>query len=138
MFQGIPQALPPSAARYDAVDWLGMIYGVIGISFLVGGLGFVAMALGESQSLAVALAPFFGAAAAVAGSLWLLVAWSLRRRRNWTYCVVIAASTILIAVPVGTVLGIYALVVLYRSETQSAFSKIRQEARLRRMRTRVR
>jgi hypothetical protein len=117
-----------SAGKPNAIDRLGLHYRVVGYLIFFSGLALAAMALVEGTrgegSYYTLYAAFLGLPIALAGGLWVLAGCLMCRRRVWTYCVVIGAFTILAAPPIGTIIGIYTLVVLYRSETRSAFENV--------------
>jgi phosphoglycerol transferase MdoB-like AlkP superfamily enzyme len=125
-----------SAGKPTAIDRLGLLYRVAGILVVVSGFAVAATALWEGSYYTV-YAPFLALPIVLAGALWMLAGYLMRRRRVWTNCVVVGAFTMLVAPPVGTIIGVYTLVVLYRDETQSAFEKVRREMKLRRYHSRI-
>jgi len=123
------------------LDLLGIFHYVsAGLSLLCGGLYavvFVAMA-GAMKSLADRaprgadqIPPEFLWMFGGIGVLMLAIAagtalmagvagWCLRARKAWIYCVIVAALSLLSA-PIGTVLGIFTLIVLMRPEAKALF-----------------
>jgi hypothetical protein len=63
---------------------------------------------------------------ALAGILLALLGRNLRRRRCSWYCFVVGLLTIPFF-PVGTILGIYTIVLLNRAEARSAFRQDRTD-----------
>ena len=53
----------------------------------------------------------------------LAVARALERRRRHTFCVVVAAVTAAMCVPLGTALGVFTILVLMRPQVKMAFGK---------------
>ena len=72
-----------------------------------------------SRSFAMGMLPFI-AVYALAMALNFLSAWCLRRRKAWTFSVVVAGLD-LIYFPLGTVLGIFTLIVLLRGSVRDAY-----------------
>ena len=50
-----------------------------------------------------------------------IAGWCLRARQAWTYCLVIAALSLL-SFPIGTALGVFTLIVLLRPEAKALFT----------------
>jgi hypothetical protein len=59
--------------------------------------------------------------ALVSALMIALAGWCLRTRRGWVYCVIVAALSLL-SVPIGTVLGVFSLIVLVRPEAKALFA----------------
>ena len=55
-------------------------------------------------------------------ALQFWAAWSMRRQRNWTLCMVMAAL-LLVNLPLGTPLGIWMLLTLQRPDVRAAFGR---------------
>jgi hypothetical protein len=64
---------------------------------------------------------FMGALMALGLVLNLLVAASLRQRRRWTLCAVVSGLNCL-QMPLGTILGVFTLVLINRSDVRASFS----------------
>jgi hypothetical protein len=70
---------------------------------------------------------FMAIAIAIMAFLWTLaamqyfVARNLERRRRHTFCVVVAAITAAMCVPLGTALGVFTIIVLMRPQVKAAF-----------------
>jgi hypothetical protein len=124
----------------EHLDLLGVFhYVVAGLTLLCGG-GYGAMLLGmaglmqstiakdphppppeflllwNGMGLAVVVGAVAAAAVIASGGYYL------RARRGWTYCVIVAALSTA-WVPIGTVLGVFSLVVLMRPEAKALFGQ---------------
>jgi hypothetical protein len=53
-----------------------------------------------------------------------LAGWCLRERKAWIYCLIIAALSLPHA-PIGTVLGVFTIIVLLRPEAKALFAATR-------------
>ncbi len=106
--------------RQRAVDIVGWIYLGIGAVTIVVGLGGAALSWIE-ESHFYNLGTVVGGLLLVPGSLMAFAGQSLRIRRHWRYCFVIAVITTSIFIPAGTILGIYTILLLNRDETRAAF-----------------
>ena len=53
----------------------------------------------------------------------LAVARALQRRRRHTFCVVVAAVTAAMCIPLGTALGVFTILVLMRPQVKAAFGQ---------------
>lgn len=65
---------------------------------------------------------FMGALLVLGLVLNLLVAASLRQRRRWLLCAVVSGLNCL-QMPFGTILGVFTLVVINRSDVRATFSR---------------
>ncbi len=54
--------------------------------------------------------------------LFGVAGYCLRSRQAWVYCVVVAALSLLWWAPLGTVLGVFSLIVLMRPEAKALFT----------------
>ncbi|HEY7474099.1 MAG TPA: hypothetical protein VH679_03745 [Vicinamibacterales bacterium] len=94
------------------------------MSLLFAVLGGVVGASGEEGTgLAVAVLGLSGAALAimllVLGVPYIICGWGLWRRRSWARVMGIVLAVIaLTKIPLGTAIGIYALVILFQKDTQ--------------------
>ena len=79
--------------------------------------------------------PIFGWIFVIMGSLFIIMGWTLatllliaggrlRKRRSWTFCFVVACVSCLLA-PMGTVLGVFTILVLSRDTVKAAFAQAR-------------
>ena len=79
--------------------------------------------------------PIFGWIFVIMGSLFIIMGWTLaillliaggrlRKRRNWTFCFVVACVSCLFT-PMGTVLGVFTILVLIRDTVKAAFGRVR-------------
>jgi hypothetical protein len=59
--------------------------------------------------------------AAVSALMVGLAGWCLRTRQAWVYCLIVASFSLLWA-PLGTVLGVFSLIVLLRPEAKALFT----------------
>ncbi|SRR5712691_3860870 len=87
---------------------------------------FGAQAGGQSRIvgwLFVGLASAWLALALALASMLFLVGRSLARRRRYVFCLVAAGVAAALCVPLGTVLGIFTIVVLLRPSVKEAFGR---------------
>ena len=110
----------PGKNQREAADILRWTYIVIGVATIVSALGMAAVAWIDGGMFAGPVAVACSLLV-VPGALWLLVGLSLGRRRYWWYCFVIGVLTIPVAIPVGTALGIWTILILNRSDVRAAF-----------------
>jgi hypothetical protein len=77
----------------------------------------------------------FGWVFVIMGSVFILLGWTLaillliaagrlRKRRGWTFCFVVACISCLF-MPMGTVLGVFTILVLSRETVKAAFGQVR-------------
>jgi len=97
-------------------------------------IGLVMMGVGATSHRADGLPPaFFGLFFAVMGAvitaigvglglLWVFAGRSLSQRKRYTFCMVMAVVACL-SMPLGTVLGVFTLVVLSRPSVKEIFDK---------------
>ncbi len=120
------------------LNMLSMIYNILSILNLIGGVMMVLALVGVGILFMVAGSSAGGGKAALVGlvpmgfALFLalvlgvgvyigfLTAQSYRDRRRWTLCFVMACLS-LPSVPLGTLLGIYAIIVLNRPSVKKMF-----------------
>lgn len=139
-----PPALPAEARRREDDDHLRLLslfhYVVAAIVFLVACLPLIHFAVGAALLTGVIPAePDEQIGARVAGcgllgfsGLIILAGWAtaaalvvagrfLAQRRRWTFCLVVAALSCLFA-PLGTVLGVFTIIVLMRESVKAQFA----------------
>jgi hypothetical protein len=105
---------------------LGVILVVMALlmSLLFGILGGVVGASGEENAgFAVAILGLSGAALTimllVLGIPYIVCGWGLYRRRRWARVMgIILAAIALTKIPIGTAVGIYALIILFQKDTE--------------------
>jgi hypothetical protein len=109
-------------------------YVVAGITALFGSLPLVHVAVGVLFVLGGDAPPaFFGVIMIVFGMVIVLLAWALAaamaacgrrlaQRRGHTFCTVVAAVECVL-VPIGTVLGVFTILVLQRPAVRAAFQE---------------
>lgn len=101
-----------------------LIHVAFGIAFIMDPGGFA----GPQQE---APPEWFGAFFALIGGVFVLIGWSvafcmfltgrfLTQTKNWMFCIVIAAVACMLF-PLGTVLGVFTLIVLNRPSVRSLF-----------------
>jgi len=121
------------------LDLLGIFHYIVGTLTLICGLGYGAMILGmvglmKSVPMNARDAPppemfwVFGGmgvvivgTTAATGAMTGIAGWCLRERRAWTYCLAVAALSLL-SFPIGTALGVFTLIVLLRPEAKALFT----------------
>ena len=136
-------ALPPQANSDDEHLRLLSIFhyvlgGIVGffacfpcIHVAVG----VLMVTGTMSSGGSGPPPAFGWIFVIMGSVFILLGWTLaillliaagrlRKRCGWTFCFVVACISCLFA-PMGTVLGVFTILVLSRETVKAAFGQVR-------------
>lgn len=112
---------------------LSLLGGCCGLFYIVMGIG--GMAAGGQGQMGEGPPPEAGGVFAAMGGCVLvfsllgavlayLVGRNLSERRGWMYCVVIAIITCVVNIPLGTVLGIFTLVVLFRESVKQAFGRV--------------
>ncbi|HYN06899.1 MAG TPA: hypothetical protein VES67_05880 [Vicinamibacterales bacterium] len=95
------------------------------MSLLFGVLGGVVGASGEENAgWAVAVLGLSGAALTimllVLGVPYIICGWGLYRRRRWARVMgIILAAIALTKIPIGTAIGIYALIILFQKDTEA-------------------
>jgi len=78
--------------------------------------------------------PWFGWVFIIMGSFAIVLGWTLatclliaagrlRKKRNWTFCFVVACVSCLFA-PMGTVLGVFTILVLSRPTVKAMFGQV--------------
>jgi hypothetical protein len=121
------------------LDLLGIFHYVAAGLTLVCGGGYGLMFVGMSAAISSAsehakdrpppeflwlfggMGLLFVVAAAVTALLLGFAGWCLRERKAWIYCMVVAAIS-LIHMPIGTVLGVFTIIVLMRPEAKALFA----------------
>lgn len=107
------------------------LFALFPIFHLVIGLVIVSGALPETEGeefpvfigwILVLIASVFIVCGLTLAGLIALAGQALRRRRHYTFCLVIAALSCLI-MPFGTVLGVFTIVVLMRDPVKSMFGR---------------
>ena len=95
----------------------------------------VLMVTGTMSSGGSGPPPAFGWLFIIMGSLFIITGWTLaslllisagrlRKRRSWTFCFVVACVSCIFA-PMGTVLGVFTILVLNRDTVKAAFGQVR-------------
>ncbi|MBX2796623.1 MAG: hypothetical protein KTR31_03105 [Myxococcales bacterium] len=123
-------------SHIDIVSYLNMAWGsmqvltglVIGGLLALAGTGVGVASGGDEEALIIgAIYGVFGVVlgliSVVMGAVYLFVGWSMKGRKSWAriggmVCAVFA----LLSIPLGTVLGIYTLVVLMDQEVADEFA----------------
>ncbi|HVS01208.1 MAG TPA: hypothetical protein VMT16_00415 [Thermoanaerobaculia bacterium] len=102
-----------------------LIHVAMGAFFIAGGLGGGgedAAVAGAVGCLIMAFAAFFVAAGWTLAVCILLAGRYLSRREKYTFCLVVAAIACLFA-PIGTVLGVFTIIVLMRPSVKTLFGR---------------
>jgi len=95
----------------------------------------VLMVTGTMSSGGSGPPPAFGWIFVIMGSVFILLGWTLaillliaagrlRKRCGWTFCFVVACISCLF-MPMGTVLGVFTILVLSREAVKAAFGQVR-------------
>ncbi|HEY3256544.1 MAG TPA: hypothetical protein VGJ91_21440 [Polyangiaceae bacterium] len=110
-----------AAALASVIPLIGAAYAAFGVAILLGKFPGAPPMKGESLGwLPVGMGTFFFSFGICAVVLNLLSARSLRDRKNHTLCVLTAAMNCM-HLPLGTLLGVFTLMVLCRPAVNAAF-----------------
>lgn len=113
------------------VKIIGWLFLVLNVLFLAVGLLFMfammgaGVASGEAQGAAagLGLGAFFGVCFLILSLPGILGGWGLLQHKNWARILVIILAILnLPNIPIGTALGVYALVILFNKEAQQLFT----------------
>jgi len=116
---------------------LGGLTGLMGCLFFIHvGMG-IAIVTGVFPSDGNGPPPEFGWVFVVVGSIAIIVFWTvailqflaagrLKNRRSWTFCFVVACMSCLFT-PLGTVLGVFTIIVLLRDSVKASFAQVRAD-----------
>jgi hypothetical protein len=140
----LPYAMPAVESRdvshlkllsifYFVLGPIAMVFGLFPIVYIVVGYmiysgGFPANNTGNGANadpktfglIFMALGTVLVCLAWAVGLASLFTGWQLRKRQRWTLCVVLAGALCLF-VPLGTVLGIFSIIVLMRPSVRPLF-----------------
>jgi hypothetical protein len=123
------------ATHVKVIGILFIIFGVLGLlgavfsSVLFGVLATIVGASHEEGApLGVAVLGFTGAALSafllVVSIPHVICGWGMLTLRRWSRILgIVLAAISLIRIPIGTIFGIYALVILFNKETEALFEK---------------
>lgn len=106
-----------------------MLMGALFSSMLAGLLASLVTTSGDQDAGAMAALLGLGGVALVVAALIFSIpsficAWGLLKLRNWARVMaIILGSIALIKVPVGTLFGVYVLVVMFRKDTEALFGQ---------------
>lgn len=121
------------ATHLKVIAALFLIVGVVLIcvalftTLIFGTLGGVVGASGDDDAgLAAAMFGLIGAAGTVIllglSVPYLVVGWGLWKRKSWARILgIILAAMALASFPIGTMFGVYALIILFQKETEKLF-----------------
>ena len=100
------------------------LYIASGLSALLAFSGFTVLITGANKEDIIAPVVML-VSSLVFMTLWGLSAWSVGKRKPWgRNFAIITGFFSLIAIPVGTILGIYTLVVMFSEDAKKAFAKV--------------
>lgn len=123
------------ATHVKVLGWLFIVFGVFYVMLAFGSsmvMGLLAtIVAGQGGDDAAVGATVLGLAGGAAFVFWLclgipgiLAGWGLLNYKPWARILAIVLSAIrLINIPIGTVLGIYGLWVLFNKETEALFAR---------------
>lgn len=113
--------------RHEAgVKSVGLLYLLGGAGFLLGGFGVLAGALGRLENLSEVLLP--AALMTLIGALMIYTAINIRKLKRWTRIPIGILSGIgLLGFPVGTLINLYILYLVFSQKGQMVYSEEYQQ-----------